>query len=391
MYRHESAIIPLNIGLGTGTFGNLIKEDISETLGNERSVLIKSPTESWFRLKGSSDNTVFIEGQLFGLNPGDKVTVEFEELSVGELSPMSFVLQGRDESYGDSGERITERASDSATFFTKKRMSIIVPTKKFGWWYNIRQTVDNRTNIVRNVKLIVETSNSDFSMVTNIVNLSTLSDYVELIEKVSSTRMNESMYYGDLRFLRLGGISTTGGATTFSGNSVYFKGAFSLFSPHGSYRVPSIVFAEVNSPTAFAATSKKHRIDGTIISTDVSVSFGGGGAFKKSKYYGVYYPHPDTYALTVDVGAVSSNTTIAIKNFYASTYHFGDKPPKHNPNSYELAFPVNSNSLFYSGYGAPEGVVAAPVGSIYTNLNGAGGTTLYVKEIGNNVSGWVGK
>jgi hypothetical protein len=45
-----------------------------------------------------------------------------------------------------------------------------------------------------------------------------------------------------------------------------------------------------------------------------------------------------------------------------------------------------------SGIGSPAGVVAAPVGSIYLNLSGGAGTTLYVKESGGSTSsGWVGK
>jgi hypothetical protein len=44
------------------------------------------------------------------------------------------------------------------------------------------------------------------------------------------------------------------------------------------------------------------------------------------------------------------------------------------------------------GTGTPEGVVSAIVGSLYLNLSGGSGTTLYVKESGSNGNtGWVGK
>ena len=33
-----------------------------------------------------------------------------------------------------------------------------------------------------------------------------------------------------------------------------------------------------------------------------------------------------------------------------------------------------------SGYGSPEGSVAAPIGKLYRRLDGGAGTTLYVKE-----------
>lgn len=46
----------------------------------------------------------------------------------------------------------------------------------------------------------------------------------------------------------------------------------------------------------------------------------------------------------------------------------------------------------YVGYGSPEGVVAAPVGSEYRRLDGGAMTTLYAKESGGTGNtGWVGK
>lgn len=44
-----------------------------------------------------------------------------------------------------------------------------------------------------------------------------------------------------------------------------------------------------------------------------------------------------------------------------------------------------------SGTGSPEGVVAAPVGSLYTRTDGGVGTTLYVKESGTGNTGWAAK
>jgi hypothetical protein len=46
------------------------------------------------------------------------------------------------------------------------------------------------------------------------------------------------------------------------------------------------------------------------------------------------------------------------------------------------------NAAFVAGNGSPEGVVTAPVGSIFLRLDGAGGTTLYVKESGTGNTGW---
>ena len=47
--------------------------------------------------------------------------------------------------------------------------------------------------------------------------------------------------------------------------------------------------------------------------------------------------------------------------------------------------------MFASGAGAPNGVVTAPVGSIWTRTDGGASTTLYVKESGTGNTGWVAK
>jgi hypothetical protein len=44
-----------------------------------------------------------------------------------------------------------------------------------------------------------------------------------------------------------------------------------------------------------------------------------------------------------------------------------------------------------SGTGSPEGVVAAPVGTLYLRSDGSTGTTLYVKESGTGSTGWIAK
>lgn len=46
---------------------------------------------------------------------------------------------------------------------------------------------------------------------------------------------------------------------------------------------------------------------------------------------------------------------------------------------------------FHCGSVDPENNVAAPVGSVYFRTSGGSQTTLYVKESGTGVTGWVGK
>lgn len=50
-----------------------------------------------------------------------------------------------------------------------------------------------------------------------------------------------------------------------------------------------------------------------------------------------------------------------------------------------------SGPIWTTGRGSPESVVAAPVGSLYTRLDGGVNTTLYVKESGTGNTGWVNK
>ena len=53
---------------------------------------------------------------------------------------------------------------------------------------------------------------------------------------------------------------------------------------------------------------------------------------------------------------------------------------------------VRAVNRVQDGTGSPEGVVAAPLGSIYINTAGGAGTTLFVKEGGGSgATGWIGK
>lgn len=45
----------------------------------------------------------------------------------------------------------------------------------------------------------------------------------------------------------------------------------------------------------------------------------------------------------------------------------------------------------YKGFGSPENVIRAGVGSLYQRLDGGANTTLYVKESGTGATGWVAK
>ena len=51
----------------------------------------------------------------------------------------------------------------------------------------------------------------------------------------------------------------------------------------------------------------------------------------------------------------------------------------------------SSGCLWTFGTGSPEGVVSAPIGSMYTRSDGGAGSTLYIKESGADKTGWIAK
>jgi len=52
---------------------------------------------------------------------------------------------------------------------------------------------------------------------------------------------------------------------------------------------------------------------------------------------------------------------------------------------------LNEAVGWYRGYGSPEGVVTAEIGSFYSRRDGGAGTSWYVKESGTGNTGWVAK
>jgi hypothetical protein len=56
-----------------------------------------------------------------------------------------------------------------------------------------------------------------------------------------------------------------------------------------------------------------------------------------------------------------------------------------------VRYHTTTTVFWTSGSGTPEGVVTAPVGSLFTRTDGGAATTLYVKESGTGSTGWVAK
>ena len=81
-----------------------------------------------------------------------------------------------------------------------------------------------------------------------------------------------------------------------------------------------------------------------------------------------------TNGLTI---AASANTTLSDGSLVVGTAGKG--------------FTLPGGITWTSGAGSPEGVVTAPVGSLYSRSDGGLLTSLYVKESGSGNTGWAGK
>lgn len=55
-----------------------------------------------------------------------------------------------------------------------------------------------------------------------------------------------------------------------------------------------------------------------------------------------------------------------------------------------LGFAVSTNVIWRAGVGSPESAITAAPGSIYSRIDGGGGTSLYVKTNGVGNTGWWG-
>jgi hypothetical protein len=74
-----------------------------------------------------------------------------------------------------------------------------------------------------------------------------------------------------------------------------------------------------------------------------------------------------------------------------NTYDFGASSMRYANGYIRALRPGAGTVIWTSGTGTPEGVVVAPVGSLFTRTDGGAGTTLYCKESGAGNTGWVAK
>ncbi len=127
-------------------------------------------------------------------------------------------------------------------------------------------------------------------------------------------------------------------------------------------------------PTIFSDWSEQSTFDlaigGTAGTADLAAEVFSGASLKESTL------------------AVTSSTTTSIPSEFLDS---ANKNLVRIDGSLISSYFGPSASLWTSGSGSPEGVVSAPVGSLYTRTDGGTGTTLYVKESGTSNTGWTAK
>ncbi len=118
--------------------------------------------------------------------------------------------------------------------------------------------------------------------------------------------------------------------------------------------------------------------DRVLVDWNNSRLYFGGGATAPVAYIGQF---GSTLGFSHHIGPTTDNavdigySTHRARAVYAVQYRMG----------------TSGAVIVTSGSGSPEGVVTAPVGSLYTRTDGGAGTTLYVKESGSGNTGWVAK
>ena len=143
-----------------------------------------------------------------------------------------------------------------------------------------------------------------------------------------------------------------------------------------------------------AVTDATHTLLGTKIPTKGLV-FDQGGEYNFTTIYGLYpaLRFKDTNG-TIVVQQNGSRTSQALRlqawSDGASAFYFmfGTTTARFMATRLEID---GGNAAIITGNGSPEGVVVAPVGSLYLRKDGGAGTSLYVKETGAGNTGWAGK
>jgi len=150
-----------------------------------------------------------------------------------------------------------------------------------------------------------------------------------------------------------------------------------------------------NNTTLIPSTAGVNALK--ILPTAASTSYYSAGSIGNFAYIGAVSDATDTTLLsfrTSNGGATADRIIISFGSIRPNTdvsMDCGAAATRFTNTFSKNIRPGDGTALWTSGTGSPEGVVTAVVGSMYTDITGGAGTTLYVKESGTGNTGWVAK
>lgn len=327
--KHKTLITPLNCAFGVGLNSILRMEESEYIADTVRSIYCKSPDLSWFKMKSGSASTPYLEPGIYGLKPGDIITVEFDALLLSGQGGLTVNFNNLLSNYTIAnvfGEELPDNSlSSNFKHFKVSFMMRDVFANGIGVVINLRPTGTSNEIIVKNVEIDVETSNNEFSLMNNITSFVTKTDYMKCIDFFSGTNLVPN--YNALLTLNTSGkvLFPDDYTLQFSNaGTTSFKGLMTLFNGH-KYRACFAVYAEYISPqTPLSVTSKSVTEAGTLVADD-----GGGTSMplttvsKKAIRYFIS-PATVTRKTFIDIGMVASGSELTLKNVRFSMPQFDD-------------------------------------------------------------------
>lgn len=124
-------------------------------------------------------------------------------------------------------------------------------------------------------------------------------------------------------------------------------------------------------------------------STFLKWKYTGNGVQTIFEIAGASNQHDDAYLVYID-GVVQDSDGYQIQISSPSLISFDQAIPNGSVlNIIQLSY--STAGTWYTGNGSPEGTIAAPIGSIYSNTLGGSNQTFWVKESGSGSVGWIAK
>jgi hypothetical protein len=171
----------------------------------------------------------------------------------------------------------------------------------------------------------------------------------------------------------------TAGTTSVANTQVSVVASASSDANEPEFNLSSTVFANLNKPRVKSANGTLALLvesgSTSTFQKRMRVRLDGGGAAQTTLQSST--DNGASYVDRVTVDGANGDTTANTGNIVVGTAGKSVTLP--------------GGITWTSGSGSPEGVVTAPVGSLYSRSDGGLLTSLYVKESGSGNTGWAGK